>query len=195
MTNTCIIGYINKEKKEMYMMGDSAGVSGLNITTRKDTKVFERRINGKPMLMGFTTSFRMGQILMFCDLPQYSGEDPFEYMVKRFIPCIIREFTEGKYIRSFDEDGKKDQKAGGTFLVAFEGRLFLIADDFQVGEDVELFSSVGCGASYAKASLTTMDKLGIKYSKEERMKLAMEVVAYKSGGVVEPFNLITCKYD
>lgn len=56
---TCIIGLI--KNKKVYIGGDSAGVDGLNITIRKDSKVF--KIN--KFIIGYTSSFRMGQLLRF----------------------------------------------------------------------------------------------------------------------------------
>lgn len=60
---TCIVGLV--DKGSIYMGGDSAGVAGLSVTTRADEKVF---LNG-PFIMGFTTSFRMGQILRYKFVP------------------------------------------------------------------------------------------------------------------------------
>ena len=54
-----------RQDNTVYMGGDSAGVAGLKITIRKDPKVF---INGN-FLMGFTTSFRMGQLLQYSFKP------------------------------------------------------------------------------------------------------------------------------
>ena len=56
---TCIVGLI--DGRRVWMGGDSAGVSGLDITVRADAKVFR---NGD-FLIGFTSSFRMGQLLAF----------------------------------------------------------------------------------------------------------------------------------
>ena len=56
---TCIVGLIDGNR--VWMGGDSAGVSGLDITVRSDPKVFR---NGD-FLIGFTSSFRMGQLLAF----------------------------------------------------------------------------------------------------------------------------------
>jgi len=56
---TCIVGLV--ENGKVYIGGDSAGVAGLDITTRKDEKVFQK----ENMIFGFTSSFRMGQILRY----------------------------------------------------------------------------------------------------------------------------------
>ena len=56
---TCIAAIT--EKGKVYMGGDSAGVSGYDITIRADEKVFK---NGQ-CVFGFTSSFRMGQLLCY----------------------------------------------------------------------------------------------------------------------------------
>jgi hypothetical protein len=50
---TCIVGLVDGGR--VWLGGDSAGVSGWDLTVRADRKVFR---NG-PYVMGFTTSFRM----------------------------------------------------------------------------------------------------------------------------------------
>ncbi len=83
---TCIVGLVNKGRT--YLGGDSAGVSGLDITVRKDKKVFS---NGE-FVMGFTSSFRMGQVLQYDFVPPEvdddDDEDLMRYMVKKFIPEV-----------------------------------------------------------------------------------------------------------
>ena len=54
---TCIAGLI--EDGNIWIGGDSAAVTHYRMMKRADTKVF---ING-PFLIGFTSSYRMGQIL------------------------------------------------------------------------------------------------------------------------------------
>ncbi len=53
---TAIVGLVHNAT--VYIGGDSAGVSGYSMTVRADSKVFTIG----PYLMGFTTSFRMGQL-------------------------------------------------------------------------------------------------------------------------------------
>lgn len=191
---TCIIGLIDKEM--MYMIGDSAGVSGLDVRVRNDKKVFERMIStntdiDEPMLIGFTTSFRMGQILMFCDLPMYMQyEDPFKYLVSSFVPSLISTFEQEGFLRTYEKE-ERDQKKGGTFLIAFKNRLFTIEDDFQVAELSQNYASVGCGAKYAWPCLQTIFKMDPNTSPKKALEMAMEISSENSGGVLPPFNLIS----
>ena len=57
---TCIVGIL-EENGDIYMGGDSAGASGNTLKIRADEKVF---IN-ENYIMGFTSSFRMGQLLRY----------------------------------------------------------------------------------------------------------------------------------
>ena len=82
---TCIVGFV--EKGIVYIGGDSAGVSGLDLRLREDEKVFLK--NG--MAFGFTSSFRMGQILRYCfTIPdQDPRKDDFSYLCTDFIDALI----------------------------------------------------------------------------------------------------------
>lgn len=56
---TCIVGLV--DQGNVWIGGDSAGVGGYDLMLRADQKVFR---NGD-FLMGFTSSFRMGQLLRY----------------------------------------------------------------------------------------------------------------------------------
>lgn len=171
---TCIVGIVQDNK--IYMGGDSAGVSDLDITIRRDPKVF--RVG--EFLLGFTSSFRMGQILMHdFDPPKIKeNADPFRYMIKKFIPAVREAFKDGGYL---EKNNEADQ--GGTFLVGIRGRLFVIEDDFQVGESHDGYLSVGCGSKYALGSLYETRH----QPPMERIEKALNAAEHFSGGVAKPF--------
>lgn len=54
---TCIVGLV--ENNKVYIGGDSAGVAGLSLMKRADEKVFKK----DEFIFGFTSSFRMGQLI------------------------------------------------------------------------------------------------------------------------------------
>lgn len=170
---TCIVGLV--EKGNVYIGGDSAGVSGLSITVRADEKVFH---NG-PFIMGFTSSFRMGQLLRYKFSPpkQTIEQEDVKYMVTDFIDAAIKCFTENGY-------GNKSN--GGTFLVGYNSRLYHIDSDFQVGLQCKPYSAVGCGSDLALGSMYATEGM----DPEKRIILALEAAAQFSGGVVAPFHLV-----
>ena len=81
---TCIVGLVHGDS--VYLGGDSAGVDWYSLTVRADPKVFVNR----GFAMGFTTSFRMGQLLRFKFVPPPvpEGKDPYEYMVTDFVEGV-----------------------------------------------------------------------------------------------------------
>ena len=171
---TCIVGIAQNGKT--YLGGDSAGVSGLDITVRKDKKVFT---NGE-FVMGFTSSFRMGQVLQYEFMPpeiNTDDDDLMRYMVTKFIPEVRKTFKDTGYSR------------GGCFLVGVRGRLFQIDSDFQVGENIDGYAAVGCGESYAMGSLFTTGT-DAKLKPKWRLEKALEAAAKMSGGVCAPFNFV-----
>lgn len=174
---TCIVGLIHKGK--VYMGGDSAGVAGTDVQNRKDVKVF----NNGPFVMGFTTSFRMGQLLQFSLKVEQKikpRQDVMEYMVNVFIPAVQKCLKEGGWV--------SDGKQGGNFLVGFKGRLFEIQGDYQVAEVSEEYNAVGCGENYAKGSLYSN-----RHIKDpvERINDALKAAEHFSSGVRSPFTIVS----
>jgi len=176
---TCIVGLLSG--KEVFIGGDSAGVAGLNIAERKDEKVFK---NGD-FIFGFTSSFRMGQLLRysFNPPPYYTDVDLYKYMVTDFVDSVRTCLKHGGYAKKENEE-----ESGGTFLVGYKGRLFMISGDYQVAEHMYPYFSVGCGESYAKGCLYALQETEMK--PEEKVTKALEAAEKFSGGVMRPFNIV-----
>jgi ATP-dependent protease HslVU (ClpYQ) peptidase subunit len=174
---TCIVGLIDKGK--VYMGGDSAALSGYDINLSVHPKVFR---NG-PFLMGYTSSFRMGQLLQHAlHAPERGvGQDVYAYMVTTFVDAVRQCLKDGGYARKHDEG-----EEGGTFLVAYAGRLFMIADDYQVHEAVGSYHAVGCGADYALGSM----RVTASTKPKQRIRMALETAAHFSAGVAGPFTIL-----
>lgn len=176
---TCIVGLVHEGR--VYIGGDSAGVADLNLTVRADDKVF---INGD-FIMGFTTSFRMGQLLRYKFKPPYHMPNisDYEYMVTSFIDEVRNCLRDGGYARN-----NHGEELGGRFLVGYKGKIYEIQDDYQVGLPLDEFTAVGCGELIAKGSLySTRGK-----DPEERIKEALEASERFCAGVRAPFKIL-CK--
>lgn len=177
---TCIVGII--ENGKVYMGADSAGVAGLDITRRKDAKVFH---NGE-FLIGYTSSFRMGQLLRFkFKPPEYRPDkkDLYEYMCTDFVEAVRKCFKDGGYARKNNEE-----ESAGCFLVGAYGRLFQLESDYQIGESINNYDSIGCGANYAKGALFVIDREN--YEPEDKIKRALLAASEHSAGVCGPFEII-----
>lgn len=175
---TCIVGLV--EKGIVYIGGDSAGVDGSRMTMaiRADRKVFR---NGD-FVMGFTTSFRMGQILAFSmSLPKpREGDDLLAFMVRDFIGAARTALKDGGFAKI--DNGRE---SGGEFLVGFRGRLFRIFDDFQVAESNKPYDACGCGDLIALGSLFSTPNI---LDPKERVKEALLAAETFSTAVRGPFH-------
>jgi hypothetical protein len=78
---------------------------------------------------------------------------------------------------------------GGTFLVGFKGRLFRIADDFQVGESEHGFDACGSGEDVALGSLFSTRLLTAR-SAQERLEEALRAAETFNAGVRGPFHFV-----
>jgi hypothetical protein len=173
---TCIAGFV--EGSTVWIGGDSAGCAGWDLTVRADQKVFR---NG-PMLFGFTTSFRMGQLLRYAlAIPERTPEtDIGRWMTTTFIDAVRECLKSHGWAEK-----EKERESGGTFLVGYEGRLFEISDDYQVGVPLDGFEACGCGAQVARGALFATGHL----HGEERLLKALAAAERCSAGVRGPFHV------
>lgn len=174
---TCIVGLVDNGR--IYMGGDSAGVSGLSLTIRRDEKVFQ---NGE-FLIGFTSSFRMGQLLRYKLSPptRHPDTDTYQYMATEFIDAVRQCLKEGGYAKKENE-----VEEAGMFLVGYQSELFFVDSDYQVGRGSNPYHAIGCGQDAA---------LGVMYATEgrlpmERIKLALQAAERFSIGVRGPFTVL-----
>lgn len=182
---TCIVGLVHGDS--VTIGGDSAGVSGWDLMVRKDEKVF---VNG-PCIMGFTSSFRMGQLLRYRMLvpAQRDGQATFEFMSTDFVDAVRTCLKNGGYAEK-----EKERESAGTFLVGYNGRLFAIHSDYQVAESVAGFDACGCGQSIAIGAMYGTGVSG-DYLPRWRVLTALEAAERFSAGVRGPFNIITRKKE
>lgn len=176
---TCIVGYV--KNKKVFMGGDSAGVSGLDIIDRKDSKVFK---TGE-FLIGYTSSFRMGQIIRFKLKvnKQKPSQGDYEYMCTTFIDSVRKLFSKEGF-----SEVCSNKESGGTFLVGYRGALYQVYDDFQVAESLDNYSAAGCGTKYALGALAILKDLEI--SSNKKVETALKTAVKFSGGVRPPFTIM-----
>ncbi|MFN2388015.1 MAG: hypothetical protein ABR575_00190, partial [Actinomycetota bacterium] len=120
---TCIAALIDNATGRVYVGGDSAGVAGWDLAVRADAKVFRRG----PFVLGFTSSFRMGQLLRYTlEAPQHpEGMADDEYMVTYFVDAVRRCLKRGGVAKR-----ENDVEEGGTFIVGYRGGIYVIEGDY-----------------------------------------------------------------
>lgn len=175
---TVIVGLV--DQGNVYIGGDSAGIAGLSLSIRDDEKIFK---NGC-FIMGFTSSFRMGQLLRYKFSPpaQTIHQDDMQYMVTDFIDAARKCFAMNGF-------GDKDATEGGTFIVGYKGKLYTIQTDYQVACHSDNYDAVGCGADIALGSLYSTKHMK-NMSPEDRITLALQAAATYSAGVSAPFKIV-----
>jgi ATP-dependent protease HslVU (ClpYQ) peptidase subunit len=173
---TCIVGLA--EQGKVWIGGDSAGIDGWNLQVRADPKV----IRNGDFIFGFTSSFRMGQLLAHKFIPprRHPGKDVFAFMVSDFIDAVRECFKTAGYARKDSE-----QETAGTFLVGYQGRLFTVDSDYQVAEDAIGFSACGCGAQVALGAMYASQSASL--DAKDRVTNALKASERFCAGVRGPF--------
>jgi ATP-dependent protease HslVU (ClpYQ) peptidase subunit len=184
---TCIVGIAHPGG--VTIGGDSAGVAGHDLTLRKDSKVFA--LEGGRVVFGFTSSFRMGDLLRYgLDLPNRDRSGDLDrWMRTAFIDAVRGCLKAGGYATV-----NNGVETGGVFLVGIEGRLFRVESDFQVGESAHGVDAVGCGASFALGALLALGGAAIGMGDhaalaEHRARQALRIAETCSAGVRGPFRV------
>jgi len=181
---TCIAAYVDKEKN-IWMGGDSIAYGNYKYNLISQPKVFLTH----NMIIGYTSSFRMGQILQYdFDIPKHSPElTDNRYMVSVFIDKIIERFEKKKYSKISD-----NQASGGVFLIGYNQKLYRVDADFQVTEMLANYNSVGCGENFSNAAFWTMEKRKMRIEPRDKVYYALECASNFSL-VKEPFHILMLK--
>ncbi len=179
---TCIVGLVVGGR--VWIGGDSAGVdvADMGLMIRADEKVFTIGPKEHEVILGFTSSFRMGQLLRFGlhDVePPDNPELLYRWMVKDFVDAVRELLSDGGF-RKIEHEVER----GGTFLVGVHGRLFQVQGDFQVAESQNNFDAIGSGGSVALGAMCASHGYN---NPKERIRLALSAAEMFSAGVRRPF--------
>ncbi len=185
---TCIAALT--DGKIVWIGGDSAGVAGLSLEVRDDEKVFTRKDeNGISWAFGFTSSFRMGQLIRYeLKLPETTKNfeaDPLRFMVAKFIPALRKCLADGGW-----QTKRDNHEIGGKFIVGILGHIFTVDSDHQVGVPHHNFTAAGCGEDLALGSLYATRPEIMNMSPQDRILTALEAAEWFSAGVRRPFHVV-----
>ena len=173
---TCIVGLV--ENKCVYIGADSAGATSYQITIHRDPKVFR----AGDFLFGCATSFRLIQLLHYALVPP-PYVPPIEverYLIVDFIDALRTCLKEGGFAKREDE-----KEVGGTCLLGFQGRLFLIDSDYQVSESQDDYAAIGVADDVALGVLYATKDMGMP--PKQRLNLALAASAHHNTDVRPPF--------
>ncbi len=183
---TCIAGIEHGGK--VWIGGDSAGSNGRSLTVRADEKVWAA--NG--FAFGFTSSFRMGQLLRYKlvlalerhEVPADDAAAEIKFMSTAFIDGVRTVLKDGGFAKV--SDGVEE---GGTFLVGWRGKLYQVENDFQVGRASTGFDAVGSGGNCAVGALYALREA--KQTPEAKLTAALEAAQELTPYVRGPFKIVS----
>jgi len=180
---TCIVAIEHQGK--VYMGGDSAAAEGWDIRETACPKVFYLG----NMVVGYTSSFRMGQLLQYnLEVPkrEHSNNDDMRYLVAQFIPAVRDCLKTGGYTKI-----ENNQEEGGIFLLGWYGKIYRIYGDFQVLSTISKFAAVGCGENYAMGALAAIFAQTRNPNPEVEILRALEIAGTFSSGVRGPYYVLS----
>lgn len=186
---TCIVALKDENGHSVILAGDKCGSTAYTQNIYKLPKVFEN----KPLYIGYTSSFYMGQVLQFDwsvpDKGANESEDHFIFStVRRSIISLLKEHD---YFIKKEDTAYKDGNAYGKFIIVYNNRIFVFQPDASILE-VEEYAAVGCGEDFAYGSLYSTSKYYSGHSLD-RVSLAIEAASTFSVGVSKEFDYILCK--
>ena len=143
---TILVSVIDKQKNGVVMASDSMVSMGFHSCPTDALKI----VDFKFMQLSSCGSLRGINIIEGNFNPPHIGwdEDVYQYMLKKFIPCIMDAFRVCGALENLDGV----LTGPNNFIVAIDGRIFAVGSDFSVLEYKD-FAADGCGYEYAYGSL------------------------------------------
>ncbi len=175
---TCIVGL--ETDNGVIIGGDSAAANGWDIHASRLEKVFKCG----NFLIGYTSSFRMGQLLQYgLWVPkQEDGQSDLEYLAITFIDDARNCLKKGGF-----RTVENEQESGGEFLLGYKDKLYVISSDFQVNSSTDGYTAIGCGAGFALGNMWSSSHL----PPEKRILQALEAAGHFSNGVCAPYFMVS----
>lgn len=181
---TCIVGL----KIGMRVWIGADALSGSPESMQGGPVATPKVIRVGPTLMGFTTSWRMGQVLQYqLNLPQIETWDLWRWMSVEFVDACRQAMKSAGYLYKENE-----QEFGGQWLVAVRGQLFAIHSDFQVEVPSLPYAACGCGAPYALGAMHAAHAMSESVTPDmapHAIRTSLEAAAEFSMGVRGPFTV------
>ena len=172
---TCVAGLIYNNKVYMACDSGASDEGGGTIYKRRDAKVFMV----DDYIIGFSNSFRMGQILQHDFTPPKPSKRNLERTMSiDFVDRVLESLARNNFVIDKDADNVCD------LVIGVYGRLFVMDTDFSIGEYYDKYFAIGSGSQFALGSLYST-----KSMKDPRARLekALEAAAEYTMSVSAPF--------
>lgn len=167
---TLIVGIVDKPSGTIFMGSDRIVCDGMGKGLLSQPKIFK---NGE-FLIGSAGYVRGLNLLEYVfEIPDIQGENITKYMVKDFIPALIKCCQENNFYEKKNDRVENLQE----ILVGVRGHLYSITGGFEVSEVMNQYSTVGYGAYHANGVLEYAINV---HKRKDYQKLIREVVTSTS---------------
>lgn len=178
---TCIVGLAHEGV--LYMGADSVAVSGWDVTTQRQPKIFRTG----DFLIGVSGYPRLRQILQYRFTPPVHtpDRDDLHYMSVDFVDAMREASKDAGYARKDSEQERVDSFT----LVGYRERFYVVEMNYQVVDFASPYAVIGSGESYALGALYATQNAG--FDPLERVRLALRAAEEYSATVRGPFMYLT----
>lgn len=172
---TCVAGIVDGPK--VWLGGDSANSSKVEIVTTVDPKVFQLG----EWVLGYAGDLAFGDVLRYrIAMPRLSKNSNIDQLVHVDLIDEILAACKRRSIDSADERGEA--------IVGVRGRLYVIDTDLSIRE-ARGFASIGNGGIAARCALAESAKS--RRTPKTRLKSALEIAAEYTKDVRPPWTFVS----
>ncbi|MGX7896877.1 hypothetical protein [Tsuneonella sp. HG222] len=172
----------------VYMGGDSAAVEQSHYLDLTATpKVFAVG----PMVIGYTSSFRMGHALQHrltlpAGLPEVGDLTALDrWMAVDFVDAVRQVMRDVGYMKK-----ESEREQGGIFLCGVQGQLYQFDDDFHARRQTVPYAAAGSGLSACLGALWLAHRRGLFENPAEIVKDALAAAEACIATVRGPFHVV-----
>ena len=183
---TCIVA-LRVPQHCVWIAGDSGAFKEDEISQRVNEKVF---YNGD-FLIGFSGSFRVGQLIRYSFMPppvKFPG-DIMKYFVIDFVDAL-KDCLRSKGNLKTNEAGEEIHDC--DIIVGYKDKVVSIESDFNIGDPLDNYMAIGSGALYALGAITVLDELS-NITAEQKVLKALFASEKYSPSVLQPFVCLRTK--
>lgn len=170
---TAIVGIA--EGGRVYLGGDSACLSGWDLTLLEQGKVF----SVGPYVMGCSGRHRGLQLVRYAFDPPAPTTDLPKFMATTFVDALRKCLKDGGQAEKVNER----EDGSPWILTGVNGRLFTVGSDYSVTESQLPYASTGCGSDLALGALYATEGEPVR----KRLRTALKAAEKFSAGVRGPF--------
>lgn len=183
---TCIVAVVEGEPgpgATVLMAADSGSADGWMAMPMETPKLFR---NG-PALIGCTSSWRFIDLMHHAlDVPAVeptlSSAETYRYMVRDFVPAVRKCLTDAGW-----SEKKNNRDMSGVALIAVNGCLFWLGEDFSVTMPATRYCAVGSGYLVAIGALAASEDGDVL--PQQRLGHVMKIVERHCATVRGPFTV------